>query len=161
MSRGVDVEFTTRNMIDDYAIDILGWKYEKPYDLYNNVLSGEAILELTRLTYKAILSDEKVVGFFCTGEDAQVPAGHEVGAYEDDCMDIGLGLRPDLTGNGLGTEFFTYILKELRSEYEGCIRLTVADFNSRAIHLYEKFKFVRKQEFLRNKMKFIVMVKED
>ncbi|WP_042149498.1 GNAT family N-acetyltransferase [Paucisalibacillus sp. EB02] len=155
------MELSTRKMTDEYAIEILGWKYESPYDLYNNVLSGEAILELTRHSYKAILSDEKVVGFFCTGKDAQVPAGHEFGAYKDDCIDIGLGMRPDLTGNGLGSKFLHYILEKIQHEYDGCIRLTVADFNKRAIHLYEKFNFVKKQAFLRKDMKFIVMVKED
>lgn len=155
------MEFTTRKMVDKYAIEILRWKYEVPYDLYNNILSGEAILELTRNSYKAILADEKVVGFFCTGEDAQVPLGHEFGAYADDFIDIGLGMKPELTGKGLGSSFFDYVLDEIQRETSKCIRLTVADFNTRAIHLYEKFNFVKKQEFLRNDMKFIVMVKED
>lgn len=158
---GIELEFSTRKMTEQYAIEILGWKYEQPYELYNNVLSGEAILELTRHSYKAILSEMKVVGFYCTGIDAQVSAGHEVGAYQDDCIDIGLGMRPNLTGKGLGTKFLHYILKELQAEYKGCIRLTVADFNKRAIHLYEKFNFVERHTFLRNDMKFIVMVKED
>ncbi|WP_188385588.1 GNAT family N-acetyltransferase [Ornithinibacillus halotolerans] len=148
-------------MTDTYAIEILSWKYEKPYDLYNNVLSGEAILELTSPSYHAIVSDEKVIGFFCTGKDAQVPAGNQVGAYENDCIDIGLGMRPDLTGKGLGAEFFKYILKQVMEKNSGCLRLTVADFNKRAIRLYEKFNFEKTCEFLRNDQKFIVMVKED
>lgn len=81
-------------MTESYAIEILGWKYDKPYDLYNNVLSGKAIMELTRHSYVAILANEEVIGFYCTGKDAQVPAGNHVGAYDEDYIDIGLGMKP-------------------------------------------------------------------
>ncbi|MEN2466115.1 GNAT family N-acetyltransferase [Ornithinibacillus sp. JPR2-1] len=153
------MELTTSKMTDHYAIKILEWKYEKPYDLYNNVLSGDAIIELTSSSYKAILSKDRVVGFYCTGKDAQVPAGNEVGAYERECVDIGLGMHPDLTGKGFGTPFFAYILEDISTTPQ-CLRLTVADFNKRAIRLYEKFGFVKVRAFHRGEMKFIVMIKE-
>lgn len=155
------MEWTTHTMTDEHAIEILGWKYEKPYDFYNNVLSGEAIIDMTKDTYKAIVADDEVIGFYCVGEDAQVPAGHQVMAYKETCMDIGLGMRPDLTGKGLGTAFFQYILQDISKVYKGKLRLTVADFNKRAIHLYEKFYFMKKTEFWRDDLKFIVLVKED
>lgn len=153
------MEFTTSKMTDNCAIEILKWKYEKPYDLYNNVLSGEAIMELTSSSYKAILSNDEVVGFYCTGKDAQVPSGNEVGAYSRDCMDIGLGMKPDLTGKGLGTPFFGFILQDICEESSKCLRLTVADFNKRAIRLYENFGFVIEKEFWRGDMQFNVMIK--
>jgi [ribosomal protein S18]-alanine N-acetyltransferase len=153
------LKLTTSRMTDKYAIEILKWKYDKPYDLYNNVLSGDAIIELTSSAYKAILSESRVVGFYCTGKDAQVPAGNDIDAYEDECLDIGLGMRPDLTGKGYGTAFFEYILKDINRESLKSLRLTVADFNKRAILLYEKFGFKTVKEFWRGDMKFIVMVK--
>lgn len=152
------MEFQIVKMSEKYATEILCWKYEKPYDFYNNVLSGEGILELTQDTYKAILHDKEVVGFYCTGKDAQVPAGNEVHAYDETCLDIGLGMRPDLTGKGRGTAFLDFILKQI--EAGGCVRLTVADFNKRAIRLYEKFGFQEKLSFWRHDIKFNVMVKK-
>lgn len=147
-------------MSEKAAIEILGWKYEKPFDIYNQVLSGEAILELTSSNYKAIEMDDELAGFFCIGKDAQVPAGHEAGAYDGDYLDIGLGMRPDLTGKGLGKAFLDFIIEEIRRGYDGNLRLTVADFNKRAIRLYEKLDFEKILVFSRGSTKFNVMVKE-
>jgi ribosomal-protein-alanine N-acetyltransferase len=60
---------------------------------------------------------------------------------------IGFGLRPDLAGKGLGTDFVTacveYVVKNYhyRGEY---VRLGVAKFNQRAIKTYTRAGF---QEF--------------
>ncbi|HAM82065.1 GNAT family N-acetyltransferase [Ornithinibacillus bavariensis] len=156
------MELTTSRIKENTAIEILTWKYEKPYDFYNNVLSGEAILELMSNSYRAVLHKEEVIGFFCTGRDAQVPKGHEVNAYADSCVDIGIGMKPELTGKGIGTIFLRFILQEVLREAKGSIRLTVAEFNLRAIRLYEKFNFLKQSEFVRGDgVKFIVMVRDE
>ncbi|GIO25563.1 GNAT family N-acetyltransferase [Ornithinibacillus bavariensis] len=156
------MELTTCRIKENIAIEILTWKYEKPYDFYNNVLSGEAILELMSNSYRAVLHKQEVIGFFCTGRDAQVPKGHEVNAYADSCVDIGIGMKPELTGKGIGTIFLRFILQEVLREAKGNIRLTVAEFNLRAIRLYEKFNFIKQSEFVRDDgVKFIVMVRDE
>lgn len=147
-------------MSEKDAIKILGWKYDKPYDFYNQVLSGEAILELTSNRYKVIELDNEIAGFYCTGKDAQVPAGHEVDAYDANYLDIGLGMRPDLTGKGLGKAFLEFIMEEIGYEFGGNLRLTVADFNIRAIRLYENLGFIKILDFSRGNTSFYVMVKE-
>ncbi|WP_010093929.1 GNAT family N-acetyltransferase [Ornithinibacillus scapharcae] len=150
-----------KRMTEKSAIKILGWKYDKPYDFYNQVLSGEAILELTSKNYILIEKDGKIAGFYCTGKDAQVPVGHEYRAYDGDYLDLGLGMRPDLTGKGLGKAFMEFIIEEIRHEYAGNLRLTVADFNIRAIRLYENLGFLKVQDFSRGSTKFNVMVKDE
>jgi [ribosomal protein S18]-alanine N-acetyltransferase len=156
------LEWATRKVTQNDAIEILTWKYEKPYDFYNNVLSGEAILELTSNAYRAVLYHDKLIGFYCTGKDAQIPIGHRVDAYQDSCLDIGIGMKPALTGKGMGTDFLRYILKEVSREAKGKLRLTVAEFNQRAIRLYEKFNFVKQCEFAREDgIRFMVMVREE
>jgi [ribosomal protein S18]-alanine N-acetyltransferase len=149
-----------QKMNESMAIEILGWKYEPPYDFYNNELSPESIIELMENNYSVIISDaDELMGFFCTGTAAQVPSGSLLGAYEDRMLDIGLGMKPVLTGKGNGTQFFSFVIKTIEEMYGSVpLRLTVAKFNERAIHLYEKFGFVKKDEFLSGTSDFITMV---
>ena len=57
-------------------------------------------------------------------------------------LDYGLGLRPDLTGQGLGVEFFVAGLDLARERYRPRrIFLHVAEFNERARRVYERAGF--------------------
>lgn len=57
-------------------------------------------------------------------------------------LDYGLGLRPDLTGRGLGLEFFRAGLAFARERYEPRrVFLHVAEFNERARRVYERAGF--------------------
>lgn len=82
--------------------------------------------------------------------------------YIDDCIDIGIGMRPDLTGKGLGSSFLTTILMEIEVLFPSTpIRLTVASFNQRAIHLYEKLGFRIQHHFQRKSTNFYIMVRKN
>lgn len=159
---GTPWNLTIGEMTRDYARHILDWKYEPPYDLYNSEATDEGMRELLEDGYKVILDgDEDLVGYFCTGKGAQVPIGHEFHAYADDFIDIGIGMNPVLTGKGNGTGFFDYVLNHVLNLNKGVpIRLTVATFNKRAIHLYEKFGFVKGVKFMKGPTEFITMVKD-
>lgn len=149
-------------MTKDFAVETLHWKYEKPYDLYNNELNSEAIDELLGNAYFAIVDqDNELIGYFCTGISAQVPAGNKISAYTEEQIDIGIGLKPNLTGKGFGTTFFSFILHDIQGTHPNTnLRLTVATFNKRAIRLYEKFGFVKQKKFESEVTEFITMVKE-
>ncbi|WP_370455107.1 GNAT family N-acetyltransferase [Planomicrobium sp. CPCC 101079] len=114
-------------------------------------------------SYSALVEETgKLIGFFCTGSSAQVPIGNEAGAYNEPRLDIGIGMNPELTGKGNGFRFFSQILELAKEEGNGLqFRLTVAAFNERAIHLYEKLGFVKEREFSTNSTKFITMFKGD
>lgn len=151
-----------RNMNVDFAVEILKWEYEKPYDLYNDELNSEAIDEMLEHPHFVIVEqDHELIGYFCTGESAQVPAGIKMNVYEDSCIDIGIGLKPNLTGKGFGSTFFSFILRDVQDSHPNVpMRLTVATFNKRAIHLYEKFGFVKQKTFNSPAAEFITMLKE-
>lgn len=154
------MQLTIHRMTKEFATEILQWQYEPPYDLYNYEGSSEELEEMLDNSYEVVLSNEKVIGFFCLGLPAQVPAGNSSGAYSEEALDIGLGMKPDLTGRGKGTDFFTFILEFLSKRVEGVpLRLTVATFNRRAIRLYEKTGFEQRMKFERNGMPFITMVR--
>jgi len=147
----------TREMTKEYAIEILNWKYLPPYDIYNLDFNDEAILDFLVHSYMAILNqDNQLIGFYCTGTSAQVPKGYEYNVYEEDYVDIGVGLKPDLTGQGFGKEFMLYVLSEIGKDK---LRLTVAAFNERAIRLYKRFGFQEVAKFSNTKNDFIVMIK--
>jgi RimJ/RimL family protein N-acetyltransferase len=84
------------------------------------------------------------VGFFCFGQSAQVPEGHATGTYADPrALDVGLGLRPDLTGCGLGLSFVLAGLDiALATFHPSQFRMSVDTFNRRAIAVYERAGFV-------------------
>ncbi|OZQ61046.1 hypothetical protein CA600_26320 [Paenibacillus sp. VTT E-133280] len=143
----------------DAARDILSWRYEQPYDFYNNEQTPEAISEMLADSYFSVFDDNKeLVGFFCTGSSAQVP--NESYTYSQGFIDIGLGMRPEFTGQGNGTLLFTAVLSQIDSMVgKSSKRLTVAKFNDRAIRLYEKKGFNREAEFAKGSTEFIVMIK--
>ena len=156
------MKFTLRNMSEDYAVDILNWRYESPYDFYNNEVNPDSLKELLGDFYFIVLDqNNRLIGFFCTWDSAQVPAGRQFGAYSEAMVDLGIGMKPELTGKGHGTAFFAFVLQYVQENYEEVpIRLTVAKFNERAIHLYEKFGFVQRMGFNKDTTRFITMVKE-
>lgn len=155
------MELQIINMEREFALEILNWKYEKPYDYYNNDPTAEDLKELLDGTYFALVNDEgDLVGFFCIGSNAQIPAGHHYGVYVEPYLDIGFGMDPELTGKGHGYEFCSYILKSIEEKYKKTrFRLTVAKFNTRAIHLYEKLGFEKTDEFPAYSREYWTMVK--
>ena len=154
------MRFFIKEMNENYAVDIVSWKYDAPYDFYDNELSDESIKEILENPYYSIVNDkDELVGFFCTGATAQVPKGHDYGAYLDKCIDVGIGMKPELTGKGFGAEFFTFILNHIQEKNHLPLRLTVAKFNTRATHLYEKLGFEKDIEFTASTV-FLTMLKK-
>jgi len=152
------VELFSQEMTKDCAGEILNWRYPPPHDMYNQVEDEAGFAELLDESYKVVLDqDGRIIGFYCIGDAAQVPKGHNFGVYEKVCIDFGLGMKPELTGRGFGCEFLTFVLREIGA---GVLRLTVAKFNERAIRLYEKFEFERVDEFCSGDVEFIVMLRK-
>jgi ribosomal-protein-alanine N-acetyltransferase len=155
---------------------IHGWRYEPPYDLYD--LAGEPLPGLLlafldpQNAYYAILDNEgELVAYCCFGPDAQVPGGD----YGLPSVDVGLGLRPDLTGQGRGLGYVRAVLDFAREASAGgseagdfptgeagppAFRVTVAAFNQRAQRVWEKagFRIVQRFERSGDGLPFVVMV---
>lgn len=130
---------------------ITRWKYEPPYSFYNMVNDSEGVQELLDGSYFIVINrKEELVGYFCYGKNAQVSGGHKLGLYiGKDILDIGLGLRPDLTGKGMGLHFLNIGLDFARLNYpSSAIRLSVATFNRRAVTLYDKAGFKKVETFM-------------
>jgi len=151
------MKFSTNEMTEKLAREILTWRYEAPYDFYNQYANEEDLAELLNGSYQVIAdSNGQIIGFYCTGQSAQVPKGHDFNVYQVPFLDFGLGLKPELTGQGLGQAFLDFILQQLDEEP---LRLTVATFNKRAIRLYERFGFEQVACFSNGQVEFMTMVR--
>ena len=85
------------------------------------------------------------------------------GNYELDALDMGGGLRPDLTGEGLGASFIEAAIEFARRQYSSEVyRATVAKFNQRALRVCEKVGYKQTQTFTSTHtgMKFVVLIRE-
>jgi [ribosomal protein S18]-alanine N-acetyltransferase len=133
-------------MIEPVAHIISTWTYPRPYDLYSMDGSEACISELLNGDYFYAEDDVgRLAGFVCVGNSARVPGGYEAGIYCNlDALDIGLGLHPELTGQGLGSDFLRLALQFVNGRLGSTeFQLVVAAFNERAIKAYEKAGFQR------------------
>src|SRR5437899_2597028 len=81
-----------------YAAEIVTWRYPPPYDLYDMSDADAATLTSADGGFFALVDRDELIGFRSFGADGQVPGG----SYDSAALDTGGGLRPDLTGKGLG-----------------------------------------------------------
>ena len=154
------MELRAKAMTKEIATQIASWHYEPPYDFYNGDGTQELIEEMLDGAYKVVLDGENVIGFYCTGQSALVPFGHTVNAYRAPCIDLGLGMNPVFVGQGNGQLFCTFVIEQIEQENPQMpLRLTVATFNKRAIHLYEKLGFKEQLVFKTTTSQFMTMVK--
>ncbi|MBP3962885.1 GNAT family N-acetyltransferase [Paenibacillus lignilyticus] len=67
----------------------------------------------------------------------------------------------EYTGQGNGTSFLSFVLSSMEKTCGSLPkRLTVATFNKRAIHLYDKFGFCRESEFTKGITEFTTMIQK-
>lgn len=130
---GIKISILNQENAETIAND---WHYPEPYDFYDMANDQDDYEELIRSNrrkeyYYQIESDHQVIAFF------------GIFPLSDISIELGLGLRPDLTGKGLGQMVFTLIehfIKLNFDQYQEII-LSVAEFNQRAIKLYSKIGY--------------------
>jgi ribosomal-protein-alanine N-acetyltransferase len=136
------VRFEFSKMTDEEAQEIARWRYVPPYDFYDSISDPDDLVELLDPRQRGddyfSALDEKgaLVGFFQFKRD-----GNAV-------VEVGLRLRPDLTGKGLGRGFLLAGLDFARQSFSPDVfRLSVATFNERAIKVYEDVGFVHRRTY--------------
>ena len=128
-----------------FAADIVTWRYPAPYDLYDMPEADPRFLASSASGYFALAEGDELIGFRSFGADGQVPGG----GYDSSALDTGGGLRPDLTGQGLGREAISTGLEFGRREYAPqAFRVTVASFNERALRVVRSLGFRAVGSFL-------------
>jgi ribosomal-protein-alanine N-acetyltransferase len=134
--------YLLRQMDDADAREVSGWRYEPPYGFYDAAADPDDLAEL--------LDPERRRGIYFSASDGE---NGLVGFFQfertDQTVGVGLGLRPGLTGMGLGEEFVLSGLAFARERYAPeRFTLSVATFNKRAIGAYERAGFRRGEVYL-------------
>lgn len=130
---------------------LLSWRYPPPYDRYNlgtgNPQEDLPCLLDTQNAFHAILNNRGEMEGFCSfGLDGQVPGG----CYRDDALDIGLGIRPDLVGQGCGKQYAEAVARYGAIQYSApCLRVTIATFNQRAQRVWLGLGFQPVERFVK------------
>lgn len=149
---------------------ILTWRYEPPYDIYNMgsgmvdaIELAEAIDYFLRPQYhfQAMLRQPtgELAAFCSFGQDGQVAGGD----YSASAVDIGMGVHPQNTGRGLGHIFAGAAIDFAQEKFKPPrLRVTIAEFNRRAQKVWERHDFVPVQRFhaLYSKRPFVIYVRE-
>jgi [ribosomal protein S18]-alanine N-acetyltransferase len=128
-------------MLQGEAQAIADWRYDPPYDFYDMRADASDLDELLDAErrqcryFSACDVDGELIGFFAFGRHGNAVV-------------IGLGLRPDHTGRGIGRSFLEEGLAFARERFEPqSFRLSVAQFNERAITVYERAGFNRTRSY--------------
>ncbi|MGM7682557.1 GNAT family N-acetyltransferase [Cytobacillus sp. Hm23] len=129
-------------MSQEQAEDIaFNWHYDGDYSFYDMEADQEDLAEFLDVNkrrdyYYVVKREDKIIGFMSFIETVTA------------IIDIGLGMKPELTGHGLGLDFLraglNYAKKKSKPQK---ITLSVAIFNERAIKVYKKAGFVEGRTF--------------
>ncbi|WP_010199910.1 GNAT family N-acetyltransferase [Bacillus sp. m3-13] len=120
------------------------WHYDGEYSFYDMEADEEDLAEFLDRKARgnsmfAVMIEDELIGFFNVSQAAA------------NVYDIGLGMRPDLTGNGRGMEFLHAGMDFVQSRFTvDKITLSVATFNKRAIKVYRQVGFKDMDTFMQD-----------
>lgn len=113
------------------------WKYPGEYSFYDMTEDIE--------DYEEIVSSEKRAdNYFEVEKDGQLFGFFCIQPMEDrlDEVEIGLGIKPEFTGQGMGPAFVEEIIRYIKQNTTAhTVWLDVVTFNERAIKAYKKVGF--------------------
>jgi ribosomal protein S18 acetylase RimI-like enzyme len=117
-----------------YANEVVAWHYEPPYDFYDLASDPDdaaGMADPARAKHRrAVLGDDGRVAAFLWFD------------WHGDVVEVGIGIRPDLTGRGLGESYLRAQLDYATEQWAPkTFRLFVAAWNDRGIRLYERLGF--------------------
>jgi ribosomal-protein-alanine N-acetyltransferase len=158
------VAFTFLSMDETSARAVLAWRYDGPYKQYNTdpdemEATVRVLLDPQNAYYRIEDEGGKLAAYCCFGPDARVPGGN----YSGQALDLGLGVRPDLTGQGRGLAYVEAVLDFARRTFGPTeFRVVVAAWNKRALRVWQKAGFVPAQTFARSRdgMAFVILRKQ-
>jgi len=145
----------------EYAMLIVTWRYPAEYALYDYENEADYILDPANwgcglfavLDEHGVLCGELSFGYLDADFGWVEQEAVERGELGDCILWVGFGMRPDLTGRGLGggfvrtcVEYAADFARQVHGYQGEYIGLGVYEFNQRAIKVYERLGF---EEFMR------------
>jgi len=149
---------------EGHAREVLAWKYAPPYAIYD-LPGGDSVAAIEQMLgnespYLAVLDErDELIAFRCFGAEARVRGGD----YAEEALDLGGGLRPDLTGWGLGRHIIAAAMNYGFERFRPRLfRTTVASFNVRARKACERVGYLPVSAFERpsDGLEFVILQRE-
>jgi RimJ/RimL family protein N-acetyltransferase len=110
------------------------WRYPGPWSTYD--VTGA--IDPAEGFYAVLDETDDVIGYACFGVEARVPGFEETPGV----LDVGVGMRPDLVGQGRGRAFATAVLEHgVAVTGTGRLRAVVQDWNARSLRLLAALGF--------------------
>jgi len=139
------MEYNFVSMNKEYAHEIAyNWKYNDIYSFYDITADED---DLEEFLNEESWSDHYFVALNEKGE----LVGFYSFSFKNEIMWIGFGLKPELTGRKLGTDFviagINFGVKKFNYK-KSYIMLAVALFNKRAIRMYENIGFQAVENYM-------------
>jgi [ribosomal protein S18]-alanine N-acetyltransferase len=150
------VDVTFHAITPEAAHALITWRYPAPYDVYNIKDEQAALAEMLDARspwFVAFDENGRPMGYCCFGTAAEINWEGEPRLWttDDKALSVGLGLRPNLTGLGIGPLFFNAVLTFATIQFgRDSFRLFVLPFNQRAIRVYERAGFRQVDEHIVN-----------
>ncbi len=146
----MDPQYQISPLEEEFARQIIHWRYQPPYDLYDLTDKDLPVFLNPEYRYHQV-QDQKgdLIGYCCFGLDARVPGGiYEVD--EPEALDVGIAMHPDLVGKGRGAGFLKAVLAYGLDQFKpGRFRAAVAQFNLRSQRTFLGQGFQITRSFIR------------
>jgi len=139
-------------MSAEFAREVSAWQYPPPYDLYRWPDWEQMVRDryefadpdIRSLQYRAVIDRSR-------GPEAEA---HPVGFVQffpmSNVIRLGMGLRPELCNQGLGSLMARAAAEEAQRLYPGFpVDLEVLAWNERAIRAYRKAGFIAEDDYSR------------
>ena len=140
--------------------------YEPPYSMYSMDTVAEAdlpdevayLLDAANHFYGIYNPDGALIGHCVFHAEARVRGDD----YAEDALDVGIGMRPDKTGQGQGSAITAQVLNFANQQYAPSLyRATIAAWNKRAQAVCLKNGFRKVREFDSDDgRRWVVLLKE-
>lgn len=143
------VTFELRPLTAEQGEAMAGWSYPGPWAVYD--VTGP--IDPAEGFWVVVDDGGQVAGYACFGVEARVPGLDE----RPGVLDVGVGMRPELTGQGLGREFATAVLDH-GEKVSGAARLraVVQDWNVRGRRLLTRLGFEETGDHHVGELRYVV-----
>jgi [ribosomal protein S18]-alanine N-acetyltransferase len=135
------MSYIIKQMSQQDVASVISWKYTGIYSFYNMDEDPEDLYEFREEAannphYWSVYHLDQLIGFF----SYVLKSGNQV--------EIGLGMSPVLVGNGHGYEYLKAGIEKAIELYRPLsLVMSVADFNERAIKVYQRAGFQKIDSF--------------
>jgi len=131
------MEYTITNMNKDILKQIISWKYDGEYNIYNMESYDNLVKRNASIT-----KVENKDNYLCYHKDNKLIAYTNIIKKENWDIFIGIGISPECCGKGLGKEILNNTVFIAKERYpDSKLVLQVRAWNKRAIKCYQSVGF--------------------